>query len=527
MENRTIYFYFALAWLALFTLQAWWTPPHIDELYYWRFSQYLDWGYFDHPPMVALMIWFSDLIFSGNLAIRATTVLMTMVSIYLVWKMVDQPSKTKSFWYVVFSLPLLHLYGFITTPDVPLLFFSALFFLCYQKILENDRWKDYLLWGLIMGLLLYSKYHGALLIIFTLLAHPRLFLNPKTYLAGLLGILIWAPHVWWQYEHQWMTFNYHLSERVGDFKWFYPLEYLGNLLVVFNPFFILFLVKVIKKTWNNQFEKTCYFVLIGFLVFFGFHSFRDHVQPQWLVLTYVPFIYLLIKRLDGKGEKRLRLLFLISSPLLIALHVFMTFDLLKTDGGIWRKDQFAAMIAERAGNRPVVFFDSYQDPSIYEWYRPSSISHSFNRASKRKNQFNIWLQDTLMNESEIFVFAPDRFKVPDFLVYQSFDKLKVMVNKQGFLVVQNPYDYAFQLGEGGISIDLLLYKDKKVIETIPMNQWALKDPNDVISIRAQSDTVLNFKTNPPPDTKADEYGYSIKMPPWPGAAVYYRYRLGN
>ncbi|MGB0423686.1 MAG: hypothetical protein ACPGED_05165, partial [Flavobacteriales bacterium] len=26
-----------------------------DEAYYWMFSQNLDWGYFDHPPAVALL----------------------------------------------------------------------------------------------------------------------------------------------------------------------------------------------------------------------------------------------------------------------------------------------------------------------------------------------------------------------------------------------------------------------------------------------------------------------------------------
>ena len=24
-----------------------------DEAYYWVYSQYLDWGFFDHPPLVA------------------------------------------------------------------------------------------------------------------------------------------------------------------------------------------------------------------------------------------------------------------------------------------------------------------------------------------------------------------------------------------------------------------------------------------------------------------------------------------
>ncbi len=38
------------------TLQAIFTELIYDEAYYWYFSKQLDWGYFDHPPMVAAMI---------------------------------------------------------------------------------------------------------------------------------------------------------------------------------------------------------------------------------------------------------------------------------------------------------------------------------------------------------------------------------------------------------------------------------------------------------------------------------------
>ena len=39
-----------------------------DESYYWMYSQFMDWGYFDHPPMVALFIKMGTYIF-GNTAL--------------------------------------------------------------------------------------------------------------------------------------------------------------------------------------------------------------------------------------------------------------------------------------------------------------------------------------------------------------------------------------------------------------------------------------------------------------------------
>ncbi len=34
-----------------------------DEAYYWVYSQYMDWGFFDHPPLVALWVTISNFFF--------------------------------------------------------------------------------------------------------------------------------------------------------------------------------------------------------------------------------------------------------------------------------------------------------------------------------------------------------------------------------------------------------------------------------------------------------------------------------
>src|SRR5262249_48238337 len=37
-----------------------------EEAYYWNYAQHLDWGYLDHPPMVAWLIWLSTAIFGKS-----------------------------------------------------------------------------------------------------------------------------------------------------------------------------------------------------------------------------------------------------------------------------------------------------------------------------------------------------------------------------------------------------------------------------------------------------------------------------
>ncbi len=62
---------FILVFTIVNVLQGIFTELGNDECYYWMFSQNLDWGYFDHPPMVALMISMGYKLFSCELGINS------------------------------------------------------------------------------------------------------------------------------------------------------------------------------------------------------------------------------------------------------------------------------------------------------------------------------------------------------------------------------------------------------------------------------------------------------------------------
>lgn len=56
-------------WWLINLLQAAFTELAHDEAYYFMFSQQLDWGYFDHPPMTALLIWLGSFM-GGEFGVR-------------------------------------------------------------------------------------------------------------------------------------------------------------------------------------------------------------------------------------------------------------------------------------------------------------------------------------------------------------------------------------------------------------------------------------------------------------------------
>ena len=63
-------FLFYSSWIILGLIQSRFTELLDDEAYYWVYSKFLDWGYFDHPPMVALLIKLGYSIFQNELGVR-------------------------------------------------------------------------------------------------------------------------------------------------------------------------------------------------------------------------------------------------------------------------------------------------------------------------------------------------------------------------------------------------------------------------------------------------------------------------
>jgi len=73
------FLYFLGAVFIINLLQSYFTQLIYDESYYWYYAQKMAWGYFDHPPMVALLIKISSFFFNGELGVRFMS---TILSIY-------------------------------------------------------------------------------------------------------------------------------------------------------------------------------------------------------------------------------------------------------------------------------------------------------------------------------------------------------------------------------------------------------------------------------------------------------------
>ena len=196
-------------WWVCNLLQAGFSELANDEAYYHMFAENLAWGYFDHPPMTALLVWLGEHLFGGELGVRFFFTVLQPLYLYILWRIIrpaDADRRDAALFVVLSASTLmLQLYGFIAVPDGPLMMTTALFLLTFKRFSENRRWA-WLWMGVAMALMAYSKYHGALVVLFTLaVTPPRVFLRPTLYLSGAVALLLLVPHFVWQYEHDWAS----------------------------------------------------------------------------------------------------------------------------------------------------------------------------------------------------------------------------------------------------------------------------------------------------------------------------------
>src|SRR6476660_474196 len=87
-KNHRLLFY--SSWLLINLVQAWSTGLFDDEAYYWIYSKFPAWGYFDHPPMIAMLIRAGTSVFNGEFCVRIFIVLLNVLTIFIIEKLIDK-----------------------------------------------------------------------------------------------------------------------------------------------------------------------------------------------------------------------------------------------------------------------------------------------------------------------------------------------------------------------------------------------------------------------------------------------------
>ena len=222
------------------TLVALWMLPGFDEAYYYLYSRYLDWSYFDHPPMVALTTgigwWITGVISPFTLRLGALVIYcISLGLIYLTATRLFSAAVGYMTLVIVTLIPLLTIaFGILNSPDNALaLFWSATLLVAAWEFFPSSRrlshhgliraiyvptWRIVLL-GLTVALAGLSKYHGFVLglslvgFCATYQPYRSALRSPWTLLALGVFILTLFPLWYWNSQHDWISFRFQLGMR--------------------------------------------------------------------------------------------------------------------------------------------------------------------------------------------------------------------------------------------------------------------------------------------------------------------------
>ncbi|MEX0798982.1 MAG: glycosyltransferase family 39 protein [Bacteriovoracaceae bacterium] len=274
-----------------------------DEAYYWVYSQFPAWGYYDHPPMVGWLIWAGTFFGHNELAVRFPFALMQAGVIWLLWGLADKKNFAV-FSISILSFPLLLASGFLALPDTPLLFFSVLFWSQALKYYKDEKPKHWLILPLIIACMFYSKYHALVVAILTVAAMPQILKRKSFWFIVLAVVVLYLPHVVWQLERDFISFEFHLTKRSEKrFDLMNILEFIGGQAALGG--FLAFLVGMYFVVKKGVAYKTLYLNSIGFFLFTLLLSFRNKVEANWTVTAFAAFVPLLCATIQGKKEKKL------------------------------------------------------------------------------------------------------------------------------------------------------------------------------------------------------------------------------
>lgn len=498
MKNLDRYHYLLLGiWTLINFIQAISTGLHSDESYYWMYSQHLDWGYFDHPPMVALLIFLGSSLLPGEIGVRLLFVLLSTLSLALI--LYELKEKRNHFFLTVFvfSFPLVHTHiaGFLAIPDIPLIFFSLLFLIAYKNFIQNQNWQNMVILGLIIPAMIYSKYHAFLIIGFTLISNIKLLKSKYFYGIVLISILLLIPHILWQINNQFPTFRYHLVERAKPLQLKYLSPYILGTIAVIGPLtaFVMFW-KLFRIKIEYHYPKALRYNIIGFLILFFVMSFKNRIEIHWLsaIIPMIIFLTYPIIQNDTKTQVWFNRFAIPVILLLLLFRVYIAFDVLPNVGSLkitfYNRKKSALEIKELANGKSVGFFNNYAAISNYIFYTHDPAVH-LSTPNYRFCQYDFWNDENRMNNKSLFAIQSKNLNPPSivklttgeekgFIVIENFQPLNgLTIEIQKIIDNQNNYDFtcilhntnSYPLYTNHISAPVLAIMVNKVeIASIPL-----------------------------------------------------------
>ncbi len=319
-----------------------------DETYYWELARQTDWSYYDHPPMVAWLIALIRLLpGETQLHIRILTIVGTAFAGWVLFVIGRDclNNARAGFWAAIMLnfTPAGMAIGFITTPDTPLAIFWSLGIYAFLNALNDTRDRWWIVTGLALGCGALSKYNmilfvpGVAMAILSFKRYRHLVTTRRYWLMVLLAALGTVPILYWNSQHDWISFKFQLDSRLagntrsllrnlGEFVG----GQLGTIGLTLWPVLWFASLRSAWSSYQRDDEKRFFLAWLALpaLLFFTHTAMKSKIEANWPQIAYLSAMLLASEWLCEAGKGRRRIYLVIGpSAILACIAVFQALTL--------------------------------------------------------------------------------------------------------------------------------------------------------------------------------------------------------
>jgi 4-amino-4-deoxy-L-arabinose transferase-like glycosyltransferase len=215
-------------WVAAITVARLLCVAHLPlgngEAYYYSWSRFLDWSYYDHPPLVAWMVRATTVFGAWPAAVHLGPVVASGLFGLLFHRLAEKLVRPRAAFIalaIVTALPVFLASSFIVNPEAPLAPLWVGFLLAVLAMRDHDEPYRPLVAGVLLGFAFLAKYTALLLVpatfVYAVSSPPmrRWLRRPSFYAGGLTAVFIALPVVAWNMVRGWPSIRLHFVERAG------------------------------------------------------------------------------------------------------------------------------------------------------------------------------------------------------------------------------------------------------------------------------------------------------------------------
>ncbi|WP_068944402.1 glycosyltransferase family 39 protein [Chryseobacterium timonianum] len=298
---------------------------HLDQ------GNHLAWGYISVPPVSSWISWLIKILGGSVFWIRFFPALFGALTMVVVWKAIEE-LKGGIFACILAALglllsSLLRLNMLYQPNSLDVLLWTSFFYILIKYV--NTEKVKWLYWGggiFAIGIL--NKYNIAFLALgfipaLLITKQRRIFLNPHTYGAALLALIIILPNLIWQYNNGFPVIHHmkELSEfqlvNVNRFNFLKSqlLFFIGVAFVILLGFYALLFYKAFEKI---RFFFWGYVITIAVFMFFRA---KDYYAVG-IYPIYIGFGAVYLENILNSGWKRFLKPVCLLHPILLFLPIY-------------------------------------------------------------------------------------------------------------------------------------------------------------------------------------------------------------